>query len=242
MDWLENPWVVGIGAGILSGLAVTLLSRIILSRKDRGEYAQKLQSANHEVIYALRPGISEGLVPERRVVESLISATSRKYAVDKDDLHGPDEIREELTKEIMDSSFISAKTKQEYYDQLISLAEPPVTPDNDLIDQEEDILKSNSSLAEYRSRMTSMMSLLLGTVTAFTTMALVFSEGFTFGDYESLPSIFLPALVALSTTFLMALLMIFRRAYSRSSRKRLHGDSDSDGSSKTSSSSDREME
>ena len=237
MDWIENPWVVGIGGGILSGLAVTLLSRIILSRKDRGEYAQKLQSANREVIYALRPGISEGLVPERRVVESLINATSRKYAVDKDDLHSPDEIREELTKEIMDSSFISAKTKQEYYNQLIPLAEAPAKLNNDPIYQEQDILESKSSLAEYRARMTSMMSVLLGAVTAITTMALALSRGSTFGGYESIASVFLPAVVALSTTLVMVLLMIYKREYARSSRKALEGDSDSGGSSKSTPSS-----
>lgn len=227
MDWLENPWVVGIGGGILSGLAVTLLSRIILSRKDRGEYAQKLQSANREIIYALRPGISESLVPERRVVESLINATARKYTVEKDDLHGPDEIREELTKEIMDSSFISAKTKQEYYNQLISLAQSPPDFDSDPIIHEEAKSESQIVLAEYRSRMTSMTSILLGTITAFTTMSLVLSQGFISGDNESITSVFLPAIVALSTTLLMASLVIFRNERTRWSRKKQQ-DSDSD--------------
>ena len=112
MDWLNNPWVIGIGGGILSGLLVTLISRVVLSRRDSDEYTQKLQSANREIVYALRPGVSEGYVPDRQVVTFLINATARKYSVDTGDLLDPAAIGEELAKEIMDSSFISASTKQ----------------------------------------------------------------------------------------------------------------------------------
>ena len=233
MDWLDNPWVVGIGGGILSGLAVTLSSRIILSRKDRGEYVQKLQSANREIVYALRPGISEGLVPERRVVVALINATARKFAIHRGDLHGPDEIREELTKEIMDSSFISAKTKQEYYNQLIALAESPIDREVASIIHKETILESKSLLAEYRSKMTSMMSIILGTMTAFMTMALVLSQGLISGDYEVITSLFLPTIVALSTILLMASMMMLRRERRRSIRKKLQDDSTADSLSKS---------
>ena len=215
MDWLENPWLVGIGGGLLSGLAVTWLSRIILSRKDRGEYVQKLKSANREITHAVRPGISEGLVPERRVVLSLINATARKYAVDTTDLHSPDEIQEELTKEIMDSSFISAKTKQEYYNQLISLIEIPTDLDDDSTIKKESILESKSSLAEYRSRTIAMMSVLLGSVTALMTALLVLSEGSISELYDPIPASLIPALIAVLATSLMAFMTILRREYRR---------------------------
>ena len=89
MNFLNNAWVIGIGGGVLSGFFVTVFSRMILSRRDRGEYVQKLQSANREIIYALRPGISEGHVPNRQVVVLLINATARKYGVDIGDLVDP---------------------------------------------------------------------------------------------------------------------------------------------------------
>ena len=88
MEWLNNPWVIS----ILGGILVFFISRILLSRKDRGEYGQKLQSANREVIYALRPGIAEGHVPDLRTVQFLINATARKYAVDESDLYDPTQI------------------------------------------------------------------------------------------------------------------------------------------------------
>ena len=33
LDWLNNPWIVGIGGGTLSGLLVTFVSRKVLSRR-----------------------------------------------------------------------------------------------------------------------------------------------------------------------------------------------------------------
>ena len=61
MELFNNPWFVGIGGGILSGLIVAYISRLIFSRRDNREYAQKVSQANHEVLYAVRPGISEVL-------------------------------------------------------------------------------------------------------------------------------------------------------------------------------------
>ena len=72
MDILNNAWVVGIGGGLLSCLLVTLVTRYIFSKKDDKEYVQKLATVNKEVVYALRPGISEGHIPDEEVLSSLI--------------------------------------------------------------------------------------------------------------------------------------------------------------------------
>ncbi|WP_339618177.1 hypothetical protein [uncultured Gilvimarinus sp.] len=112
MDILNNAWVVGIGGGLLSGLLVTLITRYIFSKKDDKEYVQKLATVNKEVVYALRPGISEGHIPDEEVLSSLINATARKYKVARDDVFRPKQIAEELIKEILDSSFISSETKK----------------------------------------------------------------------------------------------------------------------------------
>ena len=206
-EWLSNPWGIGIGGGILSGLVVTVVSRRVFSRGDRGEYIQKLQSANREIIYALRPGISEGHGPDRRVVESLINATARKYAVDKSDLHDATQIGEELAKEIMDSSFISAKTKREYCNQLDSLTQEPAVVSGAR-------LRPRSDLAEYRSRMAAMMSVTLGVTTAVMTVAIIFYDTFDAGTTEPIASL-LPVIVALFTTFVVAMSMLLRNTFRR---------------------------
>ena len=134
-DWLNNTWVVGILGGVLSGFIVNYLSRIFLSKRENREYLQKVFSANREVIYSIRPGISEGVIPKPETVEALIVATARKYAVSRNDVFGPSEIAQELTKEVMDSSFISSQVKQEYCERLLAVvpklnieAPPPEQP------------------------------------------------------------------------------------------------------------------
>jgi len=75
MQILNNPWVIGIGGGVISGFVVMLITRHLFSRRDNREYNQRVVTANQEVIYAIRPGISEGVIPSQNVVASLIDAT-----------------------------------------------------------------------------------------------------------------------------------------------------------------------
>ena len=214
MDLLNNAWVIGIGGGVLSGLLVTAISRMILSRRDRGEYVQKIQLANREILYALRPGISEGHVPNRQVVVFLINATARKYDVDIGGLVDPAEIGEELTKEIMDSSFISASTKQEYCDQLTPLTSAPPEVTANTADASEERSRSRSEFAAYRARMVTLLSTMMGVTAAMMTMILVISDGAD-RSIEAL-EVLAPSVVALLATIMGAtLLMLFRRALTR---------------------------
>ena len=63
MEFLSNPWVLGIGGGVLSGLLVTLITRYFFSKRENREYLQKIATANNEIIYAIRPAIAEKLMP-----------------------------------------------------------------------------------------------------------------------------------------------------------------------------------
>lgn len=227
MDWLNNPWVVGIGGGILSGLLVMFVSRTLFSRRDRREYAQKLTSANREVIYALRPGLSEGHVPDSRVVESLISATARKYAVEAKDMYGARQVGEELIKEIMDSSFISANTKQEYCNQLESLR-PAMVRRNE---QGELVVErtSRTDLEQHRSRMVSMMSAMMGLVTTLMTMMLVFSDFFkgdTLDSKSGSVKFLLPMVATLMAMAMATTPMVLRNEARRRIRDRDGRDKD----------------
>ena len=183
---------------MLSGLLVTIISRVAFSRRDRREYNQKLQSANREIIYALRSGISEGHIADRHIVECLIKSTARKYSVADTDLHDPAQIVEELVKEIMDSSFISAKTKNDYCSQLgflmapIELGSEPARARGNRLDSE---------LREYRSRTVRMVSAILGIVTAVMTIVVVFNEDFT-SDADPLTPVF--ALASMTVAMIVA--------------------------------------
>jgi hypothetical protein len=184
MDLLNDPWVIGIGGGILSGLIVTAVSRFVLSKRENREYLQKVFSANRELIYSIRPGISEGVIPAPEVIESLIIATARKFGVESRDVYGPPELVQELLKEVMDSSFISAKTKEDYCTKLAALAERPQSLETQAeVSVEAPEVRAtiervrSETIAEYRQRTTTMMSVMMGALAAVMTgLFAIFAE------------------------------------------------------------------
>ncbi|AUR06989.1 hypothetical protein [Phaeobacter inhibens] len=115
---LENSWVTGIGGGILSGLIVFFITKWLFSDQSKREVAQKISAANREIIYAIRDGIPDGVTATKSTIVSLRLATARRWAVEPDFLLDDRGIVDELVKEVMDSSFISAKTKKQYCDEL----------------------------------------------------------------------------------------------------------------------------
>ncbi len=58
LDWLSNPWVIGVGGGVISGLLVTLITRNLFSRREQREYRQKMETANNEIIYGVFSQVS----------------------------------------------------------------------------------------------------------------------------------------------------------------------------------------
>jgi len=237
MEWIYNPWIVGIGGGVLSGILVAIVSRLLLSRRDRREYAQKLLSANREVVYAIRPGISEGHIPEPHVVEALVRATARKYSIDKADLYDPAQVGEELTKEIMDSSFISAKTKQDYCNQL-KCYHPQSEKASKAIEIAAKFLASTKTgFSEYRSRMVTTMSIMLGVMTTLMSAVFVFSEAFDSGSLgaksESVKFLW-PAIIAITTIAMATVFPLLRTQLHRTKRKdTLDGKTRTDGIAST---------
>ena len=165
-ELLNNGWVVGIGGGVLSGLIVAWLTRTLFSKKDLRELAINISSANREILYAIRPEISESSLPTVEVIEALKNATARKYKIEPHRLHGITEIVEELIKEIMDSSFISSSAKKEYCESLKTLI-PEKTTEMENLSEDREVFVAR---VEYKEKMTSLLSLTLGTIAALATM------------------------------------------------------------------------
>jgi hypothetical protein len=168
MSWYGNPWVIGIVGGIPSGFVVNWISRYTLGRRENREYLQKILGANREIVYAVRPGISEGQIPAQEVLQALVNATARRYGVEPKDLFGPQEIAEELTKEVMDSSFISSSQKADYCQKLTILK---AAPDGEATAPRK--IDTEIALSAYRARSVERMSAYLGFLTA--ALAIVFS-------------------------------------------------------------------
>lgn len=163
---LTNGWVVGIGGGVLSGLIVAWLTRVLFSKRDQRELAMKVHSANQEILYAIRPEISEQSLPSIQVIDALRSATARKYHIDRDRLHDVPHIVEDLIKEIMDSSFVSSAAKREYCEDLKLLIAETASEKS----QEREDPEIHVARVEYKEKMVTLLSMTLGTIAALATM------------------------------------------------------------------------
>jgi len=221
---LDNPWFVGIVGGVLSGVAATWISRVIFSKRDSREYAQKVAAVNREVIYSVRPGISEGSIPAPAVLQALVAATCRKYGTTEKDAFNVHQISEELMKEVMDSSFISSATKQDYCTKLLQMQEPQVSPEPASLEEIRKSEVSVSSIENLRSKMLTQMSAITGVMVATLTLFLtLFKERFELGASGPIKDLSLPLVVlAASVVAMMSVLLatIVAREAKRSSRKR----------------------
>jgi len=121
MDVFSNPWVVGIGGGIISGIMVTLITRYLFSKKEKREYLQKVETANNEILYSIRPSIAEKVFPSLDVIDSILVSTAKKYAVDKNDLYSVVTLSNDIVKEIMANSFLSSQQKVEFCELVSNL-------------------------------------------------------------------------------------------------------------------------
>ena len=218
MEILNNPWLVGIGGGVLSGLIVAYISRVIFSRRDNREYAQKISQANHEVLYAVRPGISEGIIPNNGVLKNLISATARKYGVDESDMHDLNSVSSELVKEVMDSSFISAQAKQEFCEKLAGIKEEVPRVEKVEVDREYSIS------ARYRRQMVAMLSGMVGILTALAGLILTLEKPpEEISDPKFLLILLLPAVVAIVLMFVVVMFRELQKMRLKSFNLRLAG-------------------
>jgi hypothetical protein len=214
LEIFNNEWVVGIGGGILSGLVVTFITSKIFSKRENREYIQNVTAANREIIYALRPGISEGYIPSEEVLSSLVTATARKYSINRSDAFTPKQIAEELIKEILDSSFISTSVKNQYCDTLSHLVKEPAQEAEDT----EFLRELRVIEAGYRSRMTRTMSMMLGFVTSGVSMFMVMQQFFDdrlSSPLSSIINIVIPASVVLAATLVYMFTILSAKAIKR---------------------------
>lgn len=230
MEFLNNQWTIGIGGGIFSGIIVTLISRFLFNKKDNKEYNQNVRSANNEVIYALRPTISENYFPETNIILALIEANSRKFKVNSKDMYTMKQIAQEMTKEIMDTSFISYQKKDELFNHLI-----PLYSYNQVEELKEDF-NSRVEFSDYRRRLINLTTVLMGVLTSILTIFVVLfpefdniwwgvnhlSSGTTYDRY------FFSLILALMLTIMPVMLYTTKKIISREKSKLKNQTSDNE--------------
>ena len=161
-DLIANPWIVGIGGGVISLLIVFFITKFFLSKKENKEYEQKVRLATNEVVYAVRPLVIDKAIPANDVLAALRSAIAVKYGVKVSDVIGIKQLVSILVLEILSNSFLNSSQKNEYCNLLMTMKdEPKQTPSND-------VHKRKSERNLYISMMLSLVcfGMVLGSVVA----------------------------------------------------------------------------
>ncbi|NLM38331.1 MAG: hypothetical protein GX202_09440 [Firmicutes bacterium] len=167
-SFMQNPWVVGIGGGIVCGIIVTLITRYIFSKRERKEYRQRIEKANNEILYSIRTVITEKMFPSVDVINSLLTSTARKYNVYKDDLYTIENICDDLIKEIMGNTFLSSEQKAEFCDLVSRFSQTQKGKEGSVDDT---VIKRRGSSPEY-------LSLIAGLIAALTVITSILIENF----------------------------------------------------------------
>lgn len=182
LDFLQNQWVVGIGGGIISGIIVFFITKWLFQRKDNSKYLEQIANANLDIIRTLKPYIAEKGLPEKEIIDAIISSTARKHKVKSDELYSIRVICEELIREIIENVYVSADKKKEYSLQLKDYLHQLNTGKDKslLISDIQNELKNTSITvkSENRHNMTTIMSMF---ISVFTVILSVFST-FLFSD------------------------------------------------------------
>ena len=222
-ELLNNPWVTGIGGGLVSGLLVFWITQRIFSNRNIAEYRQKVDATNRDVIYAIRPGIPEEVIPDKDVVEALIHATARKHGVTAKDAFDCSLIAEELIKEVMDSSFISAKQKADFCSKLRSLMLQPSRAVQDPNLAAGSAAVATADRVEERRFYATAMAAMLAMVAAAMTILLLSWPSFgrtSSATIERIPALLIPAVIVLSAALVPMALFDIRRSLRRASDRR----------------------
>lgn len=124
-DLIANPWIVGIGGGVISSLIVFFITKFFLSKKENKEYEQKVRLATNDVVYSVRPLVIDKAIPTNDVLAALRSAIAVKYGVKTSDVIGIKQLVSILVLEILSNSFLNSSQKNEYCNLLMTMKDEP---------------------------------------------------------------------------------------------------------------------
>lgn len=113
-DFWTNPWVTGIGGGIISSLIVFFVTKYFFNKKENKEYAQKVKLANNDILHAIRPLIIDHKIPLQESFSSLRIAVSNEYGVKAEDLYSNKSLANDLIAEILENPFLTSEQKEDF--------------------------------------------------------------------------------------------------------------------------------
>jgi len=193
-DFIQNPWVVGIGGGLISGFVVYMITKFSISKKSNTEYYKQINQANSEVIRILKPYVADNGLPDKDILNAIISAVARKYLIQSDEMYSIQIFCEELIKEIIDNVYVSNDMKKEYFKQLKQYIDGC-----HIIENQEDAVAQRiiatkpvykSSLQKQTINMISITTAFITIIASFITIIITFAfnENYNIENMNLLPS------------------------------------------------------
>lgn len=202
INFISNAWTIGIGGGIVSGFIVFWVTNFFFTKREKKEYLQRVETANNEILYAIRPLIVSQKIPVQAIIESLILSTSRKYMVNTTNLYTTQRLVEDLIKEVLDNAFLDADRKLEYCNIVNKIVNQA---DKKNIDLTRDTPKTIISYEGKDTKVTEM-SLILSVIAAIATLAFVLYDK---NQERFIPtnlfSLLLPMAAVLASTMLVSI-------------------------------------
>ena len=132
-DVIINPWITGIGGGIISSLIVFFVTRYFFEKREKREYLQKIETANNEILYSVRPLIIEKKIPSKEILSAIRISTAKKHGIKQEDLYNEFSLSNDLINEIMANSFLSSEQKIELSNLLQTLKEDKNEKETEII-------------------------------------------------------------------------------------------------------------
>jgi hypothetical protein len=90
-------------------------------RHGKTDYYKKLEVANNEMLYSIRPLLVEKKVPSKEILAAVRFSTAKKYGVLQTDLYDEFSMTSDLINETIANSFLTSDQKLEFCNLLQSI-------------------------------------------------------------------------------------------------------------------------
>lgn len=108
-------------SGVLLALIVYLITRQYFSKHGKTDYQKKIEIANNEMLYSIRPLLVEKKVPSKEILVAVRYSTAKKYGVEQNDLYDEFSLTSDLINETIANSFLTSDQKLEFCSLLQSI-------------------------------------------------------------------------------------------------------------------------
>jgi hypothetical protein len=117
----DNPWVIGIVTGVLSGILLALITPVLLRKRRAREIAIRRERAAEDVLSALRPSVATSNFPTAPMVEAVRRAAAFNRGLDPKLAVSAPDLLDVLASEVLASAFVSPESRIGIVEKLLSL-------------------------------------------------------------------------------------------------------------------------